>query len=99
MDRVSFLEAVDGINYPKMIVDFFDHFIALKQIVDDSGKVRVLSNQDNVIVFTVEFYAPNDFNNALNIINSLGGSIVIYGRVISIQIEVLADMHIKIALF
>jgi hypothetical protein len=81
-----------------MIVDFFDHFIALKQLVEDSGKVRVLSEENNMIIFTIEFYAPDDFNKALSNINSLGGTIVIYGRAITIGVEVLADMHIKIAL-
>ena len=34
MNRVQFFNSIGGIQYPRMIVDFFDHFIALKQIVE-----------------------------------------------------------------
>jgi hypothetical protein len=29
IDRVNFLESVQGIQYPDMLANFFDHFIAL----------------------------------------------------------------------
>ena len=53
--RVQFLESVSGIQYPEMIVDFFDHFVALKQIVQDSGKVEVLNFDKNSICFSIKF--------------------------------------------
>lgn len=98
MDRVDFIESVSGIKYPGMIVDFFDHFIALKQIVEDSGKVNVLSNDNTSITFSILFSSIDAKNLALNTINSLGGHIAIYGRPISIYVEVLTDLELKISL-
>lgn len=98
IDRINFLESVDGINYPDMIVDFFDHFIALKQIVEDFGKVNVLSSDNNSIMFSIQFNSPENMNLAINTINSLGGVIAIYGRPISISLELLTDSKIKINL-
>lgn len=98
MDRVDFIESVSGIKYPGMIVDFFDHFIALKQIVEDSGKVNVLSNDNTSITFSILFSSLDAKNLALNTINSLAGHIAIYGRPISIYVEVLTDLELKISL-
>ena len=47
MNRIQFFDSISGIQYPKMIVDFFDHFIALKQIVEDKGSVTVDNNNDS----------------------------------------------------
>ena len=98
MNRVDFIESVSGIKYPGMIVDFFDHFIALKQIVEDSGEINVIENDENSISFSITFANANVKNLAIDTINSLGGTIVIYGRPISICVEVLTDSIIKISL-
>ena len=98
MDRVNFIESVSGIKYPRMIVDFFDHFIALKQIVEDSGKINVINHDNTSITFSIIFNSPNAKDLALYTINSLGGNIVIYGRPILIHVEVLTDSEIKINL-
>ena len=96
--RVQFLESVSGIQYPEMIVDFFDHFVALKQIVQDSGKVEVLNFDKNSICFSIKFISSESCNLALNTINSLNGCIIMYGRPISIGVEVPTDLEIKISL-
>lgn len=98
MNRVDFIESVSGIKYPEMIVDFFDHFIALKQIVEDNGKVNVINSDNNQITFSILFSSYEDKTLALSTINSLGGYIAIYGRPISILVDVLTDLEIKISL-
>ena len=62
MDRVSFIESVSGIQYPEIIVNFFDHFMVLRQIVQDSGSVSVVKNTENSILFLVEFKDPESMN-------------------------------------
>ena len=98
VNRIDFLESVSGINYPVMLVDFFDHFIALKQIVEDSGNVNVLGSDNSSIEFSISFNTHSALELALNTINSLNGIIVIYGRPISIQVEALTDSELKINL-
>lgn len=88
MDRVTFVESLQGINYPMMLVDFFDHIIALKNIVEDSGSVSVLETDENSIKFAIVFSSEKKFNMALSLITSLNGYINIYGRQLVIQIEV-----------
>ena len=98
MDRVSFIESVSGIKYPGMIVDFFDHFIALKGLVEDSGKVNVLSNTETSISFSISFSSSQARDMALNTVNSLGGTVVIYNRPISVGVQVPTDSEIIISL-
>ena len=98
MNRIAFLESVSGIKYPEMLVNFFDHFVALKQIVEDSGKVNVVYYDDKCISFCITFINPESRNFALSTINSIGGTIIVYGRPIMIGVEVLTDSEIKINL-
>lgn len=98
MDRCNFIEAVSGIQYPEMIVHFFDHFIALKKIVEDTGKVTVVSNTDSEIVFLINFSKKKDSDYALSMINSLGGSIVIYDRPMNVQVDIPTDLQLQIKL-
>lgn len=98
MDRINFFNSVSGIEYPEMLVSFFDHFIALKNIVEDSGSVQVINSQENCISFSIEFINKQYKDNALMVINSLQGTIIIYGRAISIFTEDLSDNSIMIKL-
>lgn len=98
MDRVSFIGSVSGIDHPQMIVTFFDHFIALKKIVEDSGFVKVLNSTENTISFSIEFKEVSFKDQALAVINALGAIIVIYGRPITINTEILTDRTIGIHL-
>lgn len=87
MNRVDFFDSISGINYPDMMVRFFDHFIALKQLVEDSGSVQVLSSTDTSIEFSISFKNSTDLENALNYIRN--NSVVnIYNRPISVSYNV-----------
>lgn len=98
MNRVNFIESVSGIKYPEMIVTFFDHFIALKQLVEDSGTVQVLNSSNDSISFSIIFQTMDMKNVALNTIQSCGNTIIIYGRYITIRVEELSENSIKINL-
>ena len=99
MDRVTFVESLQGLNYPMMLVDFFDHIIALKNIVEGSGTITVLNAEESSINFSILFSSEKNLNMALNVINSLNGCIFIYGRQIMISTEVLlTDKTINIKL-
>jgi hypothetical protein len=86
MDRVQFFESISGIEYPHMLVDFFDHFLALKQIVENSGKIIVPQQEsDNHIIFNIEFSNAKAKETAINLINTTN-IITIYERPIYINI-------------
>ena len=96
VDRLNFFNSISGINYPEMIVDFFDHFIALKQLVEDHGTVTVGETTDKTIAFIAQFNSKAFKDEALAIVHS--GPIVIYGRPITVQVEVISDLEIKFVL-
>lgn len=98
MDRCTFFNSISGISYPEMLVDFFDQFVALKQIVEDSGKVAVLESNENQIVFSIMFNSIEYKNIAMEMIQNAGYQIAIYGRIMNIHLEVLTDNEIKIIL-
>ena len=99
MNRVSFISSINGIAYPKMIVDFFDHFLALKQIIEDTGeKINIVNKSDRSISFEVDFNNNISLINAMHTINCLNGVIEIYSRPISVFTEVLTDKKIRITL-
>ena len=94
MDRLAFLDSISGIEYPNMIVEFFDHFIALKQIVEDYGTVNEKS--ESSISFNIKFKSNKYKEKALMNIHT--NSIIIYGRPISINMEELSETEIKFIL-
>ena len=87
MDRIQFFESISGIEYPHMLVDFFDHFLALKQIVENSGKIIVphQESNNNHIIFNIEFSNAKAKETAINLIKSTN-IITIYERPIYINI-------------
>lgn len=99
-DRVSFIKSITGINYPDMIVKFFDHFLALKEIVDNSGSVSIsskqLSDQDR-ISFNIRFSDPSGVEKAAQDITQRP-VLNIYDRQISVAMEVLSKNEIQIIL-
>ena len=101
MDRVSFFKNINGISYPEMLVDFFDHFIALKQIVDTNNcLVNIIKLYENSgIEFDVKFNTPELLHKTLNEISKNGNAIVIYNRTMTIHIEVLTETDLKIKLY
>lgn len=98
MDRIDFLEHVSGINYPGMLIDFFDHFIALKQLVEDNGSVTVIESNAGSIVFAIEFNSSANMHLAANTISQYGGTVIIYNRPIHIITEFPTDTIIRITL-
>ena len=98
MDRVNFLESVSGIQYPDMLVTFFDHFIALKQIVEDHGTVNVINNTPSSLTFSVKFKNKTARDNALNAINSTNGIVMIYQRPINVDVKFPTDSELIVSL-
>ena len=100
MDRVSFFKNINGISYPEMLVDFFDHFIALKQILNTNNCiVNVISYQKDSIEFDVQFKNNNTLQHTLDEIAKNGNVIIIYNRTMTIHVEVLTDTDLKIKLY
>lgn len=98
MDRIEFFGSLSGMQYPEMVVNFFDHIIALKQLVEDSGSVNVLNSTDNSISFSITFKNSECKDKAYAMISSLGGVIVIYGRQIIIRIDNITNQSLEISL-
>lgn len=96
MDRITFLDSISGINYPEMLVQFFDQFFALKMIVEDKGHITVNESDQNSISFIIEFDTKETKDIALS--NVVSNYIVIYGKQVFININILDDRKIKIIL-
>lgn len=96
VDRLNFFDSISGIQYPEMIVDFFDQFIALKQLVEDHGNIEVSESTEKSISFITHFNSSAHRDQAISMIQS--GPIIIYGRPISIFIESISDVDIKFIL-
>ena len=98
INRVDFLESVKGIQYPDMLVNFFDHFIALKALVEDHGKVTVLESGPTFVSFSVRFKNKGNRDSALTTITNTGGCMYIYQRPISVVVKPLTDSELSIYL-
>jgi hypothetical protein len=102
MNRIEFFESVSGIDYPKMLVDFFDHFLALKQIIESSGNVIVPPQQNinNHIVFNIKFSDVEAKESVINLIKA-NNVITIYERPIYVNIIGLPvdDLNVNIELY
>lgn len=88
MNRIEFFNSISGIQYPQMLVDFFDHFLALKQIVENSGKVTIpddCNTNNNHIVFNIEFSNTKAKETVVNMIGAMS-TVVIYNRPIYVNI-------------
>lgn len=100
MDRVSFFKNINGITYPEMLVDFFDHFLALKNIVGTNNcTVNIISTHNNVIDFIVNFKEESLLQKVMNELNRNGNVVVIYNRTMTVHVEVLTDKDLKIKLY
>ncbi len=96
MDRISFLESISGIEYPEMLVEFFDQFIALKQVVEDSGKITVQEKSTSGITFVILF--DNNQSRDIALSNISSGSVIIYGKQINIGVNAISDTELQIIL-
>ena len=57
IDRVNFLESVQGIQYPDMLANFFDHFIALKALVSVSMRCHSIVGVRYVLFIAAVFFS------------------------------------------
>lgn len=96
VNRLEFFDSISGIKYPRMIIDFFDHFIALKQLVEDSGSISVDESTENCIRFSIIFNSPDNKTSAMS--NILAGEVIIYGRLIHISFMDISETELKIEL-
>jgi len=97
MDRISFFNSISGIDYPEMLVKFYDHFLALYQLIICPSLINVVSKtKDDSISFLINFSDINQKNQTVQLIP--GQLISIYGRTISINIQILTDTELIITL-
>ena len=95
MDRITFFKTISGIKYPEMLIEFYDQFLALNQILYNvsSCTIAVIGSTDRSISFGIK---TNDSNLSDYLLNTKGT--VIYGRAISIYPEHLSDTEIKLTI-
>jgi hypothetical protein len=85
MDRLTFFDML-SISDPILVVSFYDQFLVLNLLLGDSpGTPIVDSYNDTSIRFSVLFSTAKDKKEILSRISS--GSMVMYGKPISVQIE------------
>ena len=98
MDRVSFINRIDGINCPELISQFLDQFIALDSLIDDKCLVALLSNTDTAIEFQGNFPDKRSAGLAIQNILRQDHIIQVYNRPIKVHVEPLAESVVKIRL-
>ncbi len=96
MDRLTFLDSISGIQYPEMLVHFFDQFLALKQLIEDNGSLSVNNNTDTMISFIAIFNNKKVRDTAWSNINT--NCVIIYGKPVSINVDIVSDTEINIIL-
>ena len=84
------MDSISGIDYPRMLADYYTHIIALKMLIEDFGKATVEFAEGNSITFSVIFN-NSDIKSQLR-----SGSLVIYNRPLQIQVESFSDIELKI---
>lgn len=97
IDRLKFFESVNGIQHPDMMINFFDHFLALKSLIEDNGMIEVNFSTDTSIGFDVTFRNKSSTTQAINYVTS-NPRVLIYGRFISVKVNILTDKKIQIVL-
>lgn len=94
MDRLAFYNCISGVDYPEMIVTYFDQFAALHSIVQDFKTVCVEGTSEKSISFVIEFSNAR----SRNAVMSCPESIIIYGRPLAIIKESISDNIIKLTI-
>ena len=97
MDRISFFNSISGIDYPEMLVKFYDQFLALHYLAINFNLINVVSRtDDDFISFLVDYSDINQKNQTLYLASNQ--LISIYGRIISINVKTLTDTELFITL-
>ena len=95
MDRITFFNSISGIDYPEMLVKFYDQFLALKELIYGPSMINVVSKtDDDYITFSIIFSEVRFKDQTLSII--YGSRISIYGKIISINVDNLTDNELII---
>lgn len=90
MDRISFIGSIQGIESPNIIADFFDQLIALKQVAENLGTICITHYTDRQLTVSIHCHRSAPM--------PISGTIVIYGRPISINSMILTDNCIQMTL-
>lgn len=98
MDRIAFFNSISGIDYPYMLVNYYDQFLALKELVTGCSTINVLSSDNAGITFNIVFGEPRFKDQTLSIINKFPGRILIYGKFVPVIIDNLTDIEITLTL-
>lgn len=96
VNRLEFFNSISGINYPDMLINFFDHFIALKYLIEDTGSISVDNATNEYIRFSIIFPSPEIKIQVLQRIQS--GNMMIYNRPIHVSYRNISDTELKIEL-
>ena len=94
MDRMAFFNCISNVDYPEMIVKYFDQFAALHSIVQEFEYIQVDSTDENSISFLIEFSSPQSMGKVL----SVPDTIVIYGRPLTIIKDTIEGNKLKLTI-
>jgi hypothetical protein len=94
MDRITFFESIKGLQYPNMLVHFFDQILALNKLAKEYDNISVENVTDN-ISFLIHFKNKKCMN---SMVSTMYTPVNIYGRYISVYYEQLSDSDIRIIL-
>lgn len=92
MNRVNFLNSVSNLSYPRMVFDYYDYFLALKNIAEIGEKISVDNATNNSIKFLVAVNNASEKNEIMR--RAQSGIIDIYGRPITIHSELVSNKKI-----
>lgn len=98
-NRLEYFDSISGITDPRLVVIFYDHFLALYNLLGyrDNLSISVDNYSDRMIRFSVLFSTAKDKKEILTQIQS--GSMLIYGRQISIIVENATVRSISVQLY
>ena len=87
INRLVFFDSISGIIDPRLVVIFYDQFLALYNLLGYKGNVSISVDNysDRVIRFSVTYPTAKEKKENLAMLQS--GNMIIYGRNISIIIE------------
>ena len=98
MNRITFFDSISGIDYPEMLVNFYDQFLALKELSFGFSSISVIGAAENSITFHIVFAKTRYKDNALSTIYKCNSRIFIYSKYIPINVDSLTDTELTITL-